>query len=195
MKKKLTILAIVAVLASVALAAGYSTLIYTEPGGAKMIVASGGEIEVASGGTLDINGTCTIATITGDGTGTLTGMLRSVEVVTANDTLTTAADPAGKVFYVWNDTDGIVLTLPSMGADEDGWIYTFIDANEVAASDVTIEPADSDTVNGTADGFSSDGADELPCSVTLIYIHDKTDWAVLRLDELADGTAAWDCDS
>jgi hypothetical protein len=86
------------------------------------------------------------------------------------------------------------MTLPSVGATEDGYIYTFVDANETAAADVSIARADSDTINGSASNFSSDGADKLPCAVTIMYCHTQTDWVVIGVDELADGTAAWDTD-
>ena len=41
-------------------AAGYQTLIYTEQGGAKQVVASGGEVEVQSGGVLDTQAGATV---------------------------------------------------------------------------------------------------------------------------------------
>lgn len=158
--------------------------------------ASNGDIElnaaddimVTAAGDLTLGITGTFSA----GGAVMTNQKLQIENVTADDTLTTAE--SGKIFYVENDTDGIVLTLPSVGASDEGTYYIIVDANEVAASDVTIEPADSDTINGTADGFSSDGADELPCAVMIIYDHDQTDWFVLPF-ELGDGTAAWDCDS
>jgi hypothetical protein len=122
-------------------------------------------------------------------TGVMYGNRRLVEVFDANDTLTTAADPSGKVLVC---TAAVDFTLPSVGASEDGWTYTIVDANEVAAADVSITRADSDTINGSANAFSSDGADELPCACTIMYVHSQTDWVVIGIDELGDGTAAWD---
>ncbi|MBW2561560.1 MAG: hypothetical protein JRE40_12005 [Deltaproteobacteria bacterium] len=116
-----------------------------------------------------------------------------LETVVADDTLTTAE--SGNTLVVWNDTDGIVLTLPAVGAGDDGCYFIIVDANEVAASDVQLEPGTGDSINGAAAnvGFSSNGDDKLPCAVTLIYFHDETDWVVM-VAELADGTAAWDSD-
>lgn len=122
------------------------------------------------------------------------GSRKLIENVITNDVLTTSADPSGKIFVVDGNTVTIQLTLPSVGAGDDGFEYTFCDVNEVAASDVQIEPADSDSINGTADGFSSDGADKLPCNVTLIYNHSNTDWVALVSEE-DTGTAAWNPDS
>jgi hypothetical protein len=56
MKRILLIAAVVAAVCMVAYA-GYSTLIYTEQGGSKMVVSSGGEIEIQSGATFDMDGT------------------------------------------------------------------------------------------------------------------------------------------
>lgn len=112
------------------------------------------------------------------------------ENVTADDTLTTAE--SGTTYIVDNDTDGISLTLPAVGATNDGIWFTICDVNAVAASDVTVEPGTGDSISsGSADeGFSSDGADKIPCSATFIYHHANTTWYVL-VQELDTGTAAW----
>ena len=56
----------------------YNTLVYTEQGGAKLVVESGGEIEVQSGGTLDIQSGATTG-LEGDVTFTL-GAAQQVQV-------------------------------------------------------------------------------------------------------------------
>jgi len=122
--------------------------------------------------------------------GTVLYELYQVENVTADDTITTSE--IGKVFVVENDTDGISLTLPAVGSDDDGMWFVVCDVNETAASDVTIEPGTGDSINGASAnvGFSSDGADELPCNVILIYDHSNTNWIALPMQL----TTAWDSD-
>jgi len=122
-------------------------------------------------------------------TGPLFGYRMSIENVTANDTLTTAE--SGRMLIVDGNTADVTLTLPSVGASDDGVWYYIVDANEAEASDVSLAPSDSDTINGSANDFSSDGADELPCAVMVVYDHSNTDWKVF-INELGDGTAAWD---
>ena len=85
----------------------------------------------------------------------------------------------------------VCLTLPSVPAGDEGIYFIIVDANETAASDVSLKRSDSDTINGSANNFSSDGADQLPCAVMVIYNHDNTDWVAMPM-ELGDGTAAWD---
>ncbi len=123
-------------------------------------------------------------------TGQVSGLRRVTETVIANDTLTTAE--SGKVFVVLNDTDGISLTLPAVGAGDNGVWFTIIDANAVAASDITMEPDTGDSISSGAanEGFSSDGADKIPCVATFIYNHAETTWYV-EVKELDTGTAAW----
>lgn len=123
-------------------------------------------------------------------TGQVSGLRRVTETVTAADTLTVAE--SGKTFIVLNDTDGIVLTLPDVAAGDNGVWFTIVDANAVAASDITMEPGSGDSISsGSADeGFSSDGADKIPCAATFIYNHAETTWYVM-IQELDTGTAAW----
>lgn len=145
--------------------------------------------------TLDL-GAASIVTggtsITGEGTGAIYGFYQEVEHINADTTLTTAQ--SGKTIIVDGNTVTVKLTLPSVGSTEDGVWYLICDCNETAASDVNVEPSDSDSINGTADGFTSDGADELPCNCIFIYDHTQTNWIAIPM-ELGDGTAAWDCDS
>lgn len=122
-------------------------------------------------------------------TGPMYGYELVTENVTANDTLTTAE--FGKYFIVDGNTVDLTLTLPSVAAGEDGGWYVICDVNEASASDVSIAPADSDTINGSSNDFSSAGTDKLPCNVMLVYNHSNTDWVAVPM-ELGNGTAAWD---
>jgi hypothetical protein len=176
--------------------AGYAVVIETTAGGVQINAdgATQGDIAIdaADDMTLTAAGDLTLA-VTGTvsaGGSPITNQKMWIEDVSADDTITTAE--SGKVFYVTNDTDGITLTLPSVGASENGVYFTIYDANEVAASDVTIEPSDSDTIGGTADGWTSDGADE-EASITLMYDHASTDWAVINVSSPTAGT--WNPDS
>jgi hypothetical protein len=54
MKRLHVVLALVALALAGVAGAQYNAKVYIEQGAAKMVVASGGEIEVQSGGTLDI---------------------------------------------------------------------------------------------------------------------------------------------
>jgi hypothetical protein len=119
-------------------------------------------------------------------TGPLYGYRMVIENVTANDTLTTAE--SGRIFVVDGNTADVTLTLPSVGATDEGVWYVIVDANETAASDVSLVHSDSDTINGSANDFSSDGADELPCALMVIYNHDNTDWVCLPMQL----STAWD---
>jgi hypothetical protein len=125
-------------------------------------------------------------------TGPMFGYRRLIENVTAADTLTTAESGTLYVVEGIATPADLVLTLPSVGAGDDGIWFQICDVNETAAADVSIARSDSDTVNGSANAFSSDGADELPCCCTVVYDHSNTDWVVVSVDELGDGTAAWD---
>lgn len=72
--------------------ASYTTGIYKEQGGDKMVVASGGEIEVQSGGVMDLQSGA------------------SFNVPTATNSTIASADTAGKLAYCTNcDTIGPVL--------------------------------------------------------------------------------------
>ena len=134
-------------------------------------------------GALTVSGVSTLS-------GTVAGLLRVTELVVADDTITTAE--SGTVFIVENDADGIVLTLPAVAAGDDGMWFTVMDVNATAASDVTVEPGTGDSISDGAanEGFSSDGADKIPCAATFIYHHSTTTWYV-EVKELDTGTAAW----
>ncbi len=124
--------------------------------------------------------------------GTITGQLVT-EIVTADGTLTAdASDPSGKVFVIYGPAavEDITITLPSMAATEDGWTYTFVDANATSVADVSLVSVDSDTIQSSANDFSSSGADELG-SVTIMYLHSTIDWVVISNDELDDGDPLW----
>ena len=158
--------------------------------GTNKVELGGGSTGTATLDFNDVDALEDVESITGDATGSLYGFHREIEHVVADDTLTTAE--SGKVFVVWNDTDGISLTLPAVGAADAGCHFIVVDANETAASDVTMEPGTGDSINGAAAnvGFSSDGADELPCACMFIYYHDNTDWVALPMQL----TTAWDSD-
>lgn len=131
-----------------------------------------------------------VSSLTGESTGAIKGMLYEIENVTANDVLTTAE--CGKWFVVDGNTATVSLTLPAVGAADDGCWFVVVDANEAAASDVTMEPGTGDSINGAAAnvGFTSDGADELPCACMFIYDHSNTNWIALPMQL----TVAWDSD-
>ena len=118
----------------------------------------------------------------------LSGQQKVLENVTVDDALTTAE--SGKMFIVDGNTVEVKLTLPSVGATDEGVYFIIVDANETAASDVSLTSSDSDTINGSGDDYTSDGADEVPCAVTVTYNHDNTDWVC----EPAQLTTAWDTD-
>lgn len=142
-----------------------------------MTITAGGDLTYAVTGTLSIGGAVP------------TYHRYWTENVVANATLVTT--DSGKTFIVDGNAVDVTLTLPSVAAGDDGCFFHIVDNNEVAASDVSIIRADADTINASANAFSSDGADELPCSITIVYDHSNTDWVVF-IHELGDGTAAWD---
>jgi hypothetical protein len=131
-----------------------------------------------------------------DGTNTLqiagvvSGLRRVTENVTANDVLTTVE--SGTYYIVDGNTVNVQLTLPAVGAGDDGIWFTIMDVNAVAASDVHVEPGTGDSISsgGANEGFASDGADKIPCVATFIYNHSNTTWYV-EISELDTGTAAW----
>lgn len=70
----------------------YNTLVYTEQGGAKTVVASGGEIEIQSGGTLDVQSG---ATFSGD----LAGVVTLTTVTNATIPTFSAATHNGTLYF------------------------------------------------------------------------------------------------
>ena len=129
-------------------------------------------IAIGTGDDLTIAHDGTNTTFTGNIllSGTL-GFKMMTETVTADDTITAAE--SGKVFVVTNDTDGITLTLPGAAA---GLCYWVIDANCVAGSDVVIDPATGDSIDGsTAGDYITCTRDVNGCSVFLIAT-DATNW-------------------
>lgn len=144
-----------------------------------------GVVTLALGDVDDISG---IGSLVGESSGILSRFLWEVENVTANDVLTTAE--CGKWFIVDGNTVDVTLTLPSVGATEDGLWFVIADANAAAASDVSIAHADSDTINGSANDFASDGADDLGATVMIVYDHSNTNWECLVF-QVGD---CWDSD-
>lgn len=144
-----------------------------------------GVVTLALGDVDDVSG---IGSLVGESSGVLSRFLWEVENVTANDVLTTAE--CGKWFIVDGNTVDVTLTLPSVGATEDGLWFVIADANAAAASDVSIAHADSDTINGSANDFASDGADDLGATVMIVYDHSNTNWECLVF-QVGD---CWDSD-
>lgn len=100
-------------------------------------------------------------------------MLYTVEIADANDTLTAAE--SGKVF-VTDFTGTITLTLPDAAA---GLTYTFIDNSAVAGDDVVIAIQSGDNIEGdtNGDGYTC-AVDAEGSSITFVAIND-TRWIVL----------------
>ena len=113
--------------------------------------------------------------ITGDGTGTISGMLSSVEIATTGDTLTVAE--AGKTIIVeplLEEYTTLTYVLPTPAA---GIEFTFIAASN---DTINVDPASTDT---TIYYLTLDGGDKIVSpaatadSVTLIG-YDSTSWGV-----------------
>jgi hypothetical protein len=144
--------------------AGEFMKIYTEQGGAKEVVASGGEIEVQSGATLDCQSGCT-TTLAGTNTisgatsltaaltvGTGGAIVNRVQTKAANYTVT-AAD-SGSTFVA--TAADVVFTLPSTAA---GLTYTFINGSLSTGTGMSASPAAADKIMGSTDGYGFTSAD------------------------------------
>lgn len=70
------------------------------------------------------------------------GILDSIEVITANKTLT--VEDSGKTFLV--ATDALVITLPSTVS---GVEYTFVNSGAAGNNIITVSPAAADGIAGT----------------------------------------------
>lgn len=108
----------------------YNVLNYTEQGGARRVVASGGSLDVESGGELDIESGASLK-LAGTAITATAAEINAAADVSANaaiaangDTLTvSAATHAGKVIQ-FGKTSGTVVTLPA--ATGTGNIYRFV---------------------------------------------------------------------
>ena len=128
MKKKLCrvggFAALVLLIASVAWGA-YTTLIYTDKGGNRQVVASGGEVKVLSGGavTVDSGGTLTVAGVTVDSsTLAMTGLTATAAELNKNAgmpaSMTTTATPATGtcgVQFVFKNAAGSAISRATSG--------------------------------------------------------------------------------
>jgi len=151
--------------------AAYMSANYSEPGGNKWVIGGGsktGELLIDTDGTLHFEGATAnayetafaVTEPTADRTITLPDATGKVELVPlvvlvsgtdAND-VTVAASATGTVYIAdGNATDpNTVFDLPSAVAPTatSRLIYTFVDANATAATDVWIKAASGDTING-----------------------------------------------
>lgn len=140
--------------------------ILSDAGGITLTAGSGDDILMASD--LDVN-----EDIVGDGGGTISGMLWTVENHTAGDTLTIAE--AGTVHTNSGAGEGIVLNLPE-ASTAIGVRYTFV---TVTAQNLDINPDDADQIlvltNAAGDAIRNATAGN---TVTLLAI-DATNWVVI----------------
>lgn len=147
--------------------AGEFFKIYKEQGGAKEVVASGGEVEYQSGSTLDIqSGT----TVTNAGTETLSGthavsgaasissggsltfdsgskVVHQLQTKATNYTV--LASESGATFI--GSAADVVFTLPATAA---GLVYRFVTGAVSAGTGLSVSPAAVDKIMGSCDGVS-----------------------------------------
>ena len=107
-----------------------------------------------------------------------------IEIEPSTDETVLAAD-SGKYFTNTAGQAAVTFTLPAAAA---GLIFTFIDISSSAADDIIIQAVGDDTINGgtAAKKYSSDQADAVPCSVTLVAV-DGINWEVVA----QTGDACW----
>lgn len=118
----------------------------------------------------DVDALSGVESITGDGTGAVTGFIKTVTDV---NTSTLTAAQSGAVFHNASKTGNHIFQLPSAVA---GLTYTFVDANTTAGDDLYIKAATGDTINGgTAAQYIACKTDSAGQSVTLVAL-DATRW-------------------
>lgn len=118
-----------------------------------------------------------VTSIDGLGTATLGGVLRYVEIIGTDHTLT-AADSSRVIIADGNDAaaGNLVYDLPAAAA---GLTFTFADANSTAGDDLYIKAAAGDTINGgTAGQYLACKTDSAGQSVTLVAV-DGTRWLLI----------------
>jgi hypothetical protein len=99
--------------------------------------------------------------------------------LTVTDDYTITTDNLGGTIRLNAATDK-TLTLPSVGADEDGEAVIIM---RIGAGDVTVVAADSDTIGSTTATQIESGS--ALAAITLQYVHSITAWVVL------DGRGSW----
>ena len=149
--------------------------IYTEQGGRKMVVASGGELEIQSGGLLDVQSGA--------------GLQSPVETVAAANTITAAE--SGATFILSSATE-FASTLPApaaglnymfiIGAAPSGAAYTVVSNGGADVIILLVNELETDTTN---DGPYDDNADTVTFADGVSVVGD---W----LQCVSDGTS-WFC--
>ena len=93
---------------------------------------------------------------------------------TADYAVTT--DDFGKSIRV-TSTSTVTMTLPSVGADEDGALLRFV---KCAAGQLTIDAADSDKIadSGAGDTIYNAVAAQTYATISLEYVHSLVTWVV-----------------
>lgn len=116
-----------------------------------------------------------VGNIQGDGSDTLIGYLRGIEIEPATSEQLLVSD-SGKVFVNTAGQGATTFTLPDAAA---GLTYTFVDFSATGADDVIIQPQAGDSIDGdTAGDAVRNTADEASASVTIVAI-DTTNWITI----------------
>jgi len=138
----------------------YNVAIYTEQGGERQVVASGGSLDIESGGELDIESGGALKIAGTAVTATAEEINRAADVsgrlvnLTAATLAITEALHDGKVITV-NKADGATLTLPA--ATGSGTKIHVVVGTTITSSALVIAAAGDDTMKGLALGLDGDG--------------------------------------
>ncbi len=124
---------------------GYTPKVYREQGGARLAVASGGELDIESGGSFKLDGTAIAATAAEINRAADTSA-RIVNLTAATLAVTEALHD-GKVITV-NKADGTAITLPA--ATGSGTNLHFILGTTITSVGSTIKVTGNDTMTGQA---------------------------------------------
>lgn len=179
--------------------AGEFNKIYVEQGGAKQVIASGGESEFQSGSTLDIQSGTTVTdagTTTMSGTESVTGSVtvasggtltfasgsKAVHQLQSKGTnYTVLATESGATFV--SSAADVVFTLPSTAA---GLVYRFINGSVSAGTGLSVSPAAADKIMGTIGSVGITSADDKDLINT-----GATDVLGDSITLMGDGSAGW----
>ncbi len=153
---------------------------FTENSESLELIFDTDKIELGAGSTgvatLDFNDVDALEdleSITGEGTGVITGFLKTVTVDIDDRAL--AVTESGDVFTNGADSDTTVFTLPSAAA---GYIFTFMDVEAAAGADLCIKANTGDKIqNGNAAEYYNCYDDTYGSTVTLIAV-DDTEWVI-----------------
>lgn len=138
----------------------YNVAIYTEQGGERQVVASGGSLDIESGGELDIESGGALKIAGTAVTATAEEINRAADVsgrlvnLTAGTLAITEALHDGKVITV-NKADGATLTLPA--ATGSGTKIHVVVGTTITSVGLVIAAAGDDTMKGLALGLDGDG--------------------------------------